>query len=49
MRSGHHCVQLQMDALGITSACRESLYLCNTVEDVERLIEGICKVERWFL
>ncbi|WP_366945969.1 hypothetical protein [Mesotoga sp.] len=23
-----------MDALGITSACRESLYLCNTVEDV---------------
>ncbi|WP_366144357.1 hypothetical protein [Mesotoga sp.] len=38
-----------MDALGITSACRESLYLCNTVEDVERLIEGICKVERWFL
>jgi len=49
IRSGHHCAQLQMEALGITSACRASFYLYNTVEDVERLVEGISKAERWFL
>ncbi|MBN2253041.1 MAG: aminotransferase class V-fold PLP-dependent enzyme [Kosmotogaceae bacterium] len=49
IRSGHLCAQLQMEAFGINSACRASFYLYNTVEDVERLIEGIRKAERWFL
>ncbi|HDP77480.1 MAG TPA: aminotransferase class V-fold PLP-dependent enzyme [Mesotoga infera] len=49
IRSGHHCAQLQMEAFGINSACRASFYFYNTVEDVERLIEGIRKAESWFL
>ncbi|WP_214078744.1 aminotransferase class V-fold PLP-dependent enzyme [Mesotoga sp.] len=48
VRSGHHCAQLQMGALGVSSACRASLYLYNTLEDIERLFEGITKAERWF-
>jgi cysteine desulfurase/selenocysteine lyase len=43
VRSGHHCAQLQMGALGVSSACRASLYLYNTLEDIERLFEGITK------
>ncbi|MFW6120084.1 MAG: aminotransferase class V-fold PLP-dependent enzyme [Petrotogales bacterium] len=48
VRSGHHCSQLQMKALGISSMCRASFYLYNTPEDVDALIEGIENALRWF-
>ncbi|MEA2067198.1 MAG: aminotransferase class V-fold PLP-dependent enzyme [Thermotogota bacterium] len=48
IRSGHHCSQLQMKALGIPSMCRASFYLYNTPEDVDALVNGIEKSLRWF-
>ncbi len=48
VRSGHHCSQLQMKALGISSMCRASFYLYNTPEDVDALVEGIENALRWF-
>jgi cysteine desulfurase/selenocysteine lyase len=48
VRSGHHCSQLQMKALGISSMCRASFYLYNTPEDVDALVDGIEKSLRWF-
>ena len=49
VRSGHHCSQLQLKSLGLTSSCRASFYLYNTFEDVGRLAEGIEEAVRWFL
>jgi cysteine desulfurase/selenocysteine lyase len=37
VRAGHHCCQPLMDRLGLTATARASLYLYNTVEDVDRL------------
>lgn len=48
IRSGHHCAQLQLKEFGIGSMSRVSFYLYNTKEDVDRLIEGIEEVKRWF-
>ncbi|MFO7883012.1 MAG: aminotransferase class V-fold PLP-dependent enzyme [Kosmotogaceae bacterium] len=48
VRSGHHCSQLQMKALGVSSMCRASFYLYNTPEDVDALVDGIKKALRWF-
>lgn len=49
LRSGHHCSQLQMKELGLSSSCRASFYFYNTFEDVEKLSEGIKKALEWFL
>lgn len=48
IRSGHHCSQLQMKALGISSMCRASFYLYNTPRDVDALADGIEKALGWF-
>ena len=39
VRSGHHCTDVLHTALGIWGSLRVSLYLYNTREDVERLVE----------
>ena len=41
VRAGHHCAQPLMKALGVTATSRASFYVYNTIEDVDRLIEGI--------
>lgn len=48
IRSGHHCAQLQMKEFGIGSMSRVSLYMYNTKDDIDKLIEGIDEVKRWF-
>ena len=48
IRSGHHCAQPLMEFLGIASAARASFYVYNTKEEVDRLVEGIRKVQRTF-
>jgi len=43
VRTGHHCTQPIMTALGIEGNVRASLAIYNTKEDIDALIEGIYK------
>ena len=46
IRAGHHCAQPLMTHLGINAACRASLYLYNTEEEVSRFAECLTKVRK---
>ncbi|NLW73087.1 MAG: cysteine desulfurase [Chloroflexi bacterium] len=48
VRTGQHCTQPVMDALGITGTVRASLALYNTREDIDALVNGIKRVQRLF-
>jgi len=48
VRSGHHCSQQQLKALGVSSLCRASFYLYNTHSDIDKLFYGIKDALRWF-
>lgn len=49
VRSGHHCAQPLMTALGMDNTLRASFYLYNTREDVDRLVEALHEVRKLFL
>jgi cysteine desulfurase / selenocysteine lyase len=46
VRSGHHCAQILMQTLGINATTRASVYLYNTKEDIDKLVEGIEEVKK---
>ena len=46
VRTGHHCTQPIMTALGIEGTVRASLALYNTREDIDALVTGIQKVRK---
>ncbi|OGY26565.1 MAG: hypothetical protein A2Z24_00160 [Candidatus Woykebacteria bacterium RBG_16_44_10] len=48
IRSGHHCAQPLMKALGISAAARVSFYIYNTKEEVDKLIPAIEKAKKIF-
>ncbi len=48
IRSGHHCAQPLMERLGVPATSRASFYLYNTMEDVDRLVAAIRKVNEVF-
>ncbi|EQA46159.1 SufS selenocysteine lyase, PLP-dependent (first module) [Leptospira broomii serovar Hurstbridge str. 5399] len=48
IRVGHHCAQPFMDFMRISGTCRASLYLYNTKEDVDSLLDGLKKVKEIF-
>jgi len=48
VRTGHHCAQPLMRSFAIEGTVRASFALYNTKEDVDRLIEGIEKVEMMY-
>jgi cysteine desulfurase/selenocysteine lyase len=48
IRSGHHCCQVLMKSLGVPATARASLYLYNTKDDIDQLIEGIELVKKTF-
>ena len=47
IRTGHHCAQPLMRRLGVAGTCRASFYIYNTMEDVDRLVEGLKRVKEW--
>lgn len=47
VRAGHHCAQPFHTYLGVSSTCRASVYLYNTTEDIDRLVESLKDVRRW--
>ena len=48
VRTGHHCAQPLIDALGIDSTLRASFAFYNTESEVDSLVEGIGRVMRMF-
>ncbi|MFH1158076.1 MAG: cysteine desulfurase [Pseudomonadota bacterium] len=48
VRAGHHCAQPAMKALGVSATVRASFAFYNTMDDVERLMEGVHKVKKLF-
>ncbi|MDR1610249.1 MAG: cysteine desulfurase [Candidatus Symbiothrix sp.] len=48
LRTGHHCAQPLMDALGIEGTLRASFAFYNTEEEIDILVEGIGKVVKMF-
>ena len=48
IRAGHHCCQPLMKYLNVPATSRISFFLYNTKEDIDRFIEGIENVRKWF-
>ncbi|MCF0191900.1 MAG: cysteine desulfurase [Prevotella sp.] len=48
VRTGHHCAQPCMDALGISGTVRASFALYNTKTEIDALINGIERVRKMF-
>jgi len=48
VRAGHHCNMPLMKRLRLHGTIRISLYFYNTFEDIDKLVEGIKKVEEKF-
>jgi cysteine desulfurase/selenocysteine lyase len=48
VRTGHHCAWPLTRSLGVPATTRASLYLYNTIEDNDALIEGIHSAMRYF-
>ncbi|KKU81858.1 MAG: Cysteine desulfurase [Parcubacteria group bacterium GW2011_GWA1_47_8] len=48
IRSGHHCAEPFVTALGVSATARASFYLYNTADDIGALIAGIKKAKEVF-
>jgi cysteine desulfurase/selenocysteine lyase len=48
LRGGHHCTQPLMHKLGVTSTARASFYFYNTKAEVDRLIEVLGGIQKFF-
>jgi cysteine desulfurase / selenocysteine lyase len=48
VRAGHHCAEPLMAALGVPGTARISLALYNTMDDIDRLVAAVHKVEGIF-
>lgn len=48
VRAGHHCAQLVMRRYGVAATSRASFYLYNTMDEVDRLLEGLGAVKEIF-
>lgn len=48
VRAGHHCTQPLARYLGVAATVRASLYLYNTKEDCDKLIEALIKTKEFF-
>jgi len=48
LRGGHHCNQPLMRKLGLTSTTRASFYLYNTEEEIDRLVQSLRRIQKFF-
>ena len=48
VRTGHHCAEPLMRRLGVEGTCRASFGLYNTKEEVDKLVNGIQRIQRMF-
>jgi cysteine desulfurase/selenocysteine lyase len=45
IRAGHHCCQPLMQRLGVAATNRASFYLYTIPEEIDRLVDGLCKAK----
>jgi len=48
LRGGHHCNQPLMKKLGVESTARASFFCYNTIAEVDRLVEVIIEIQKYF-
>ena len=48
LRGGHHCTQPLMKKLGVSSTARASFYFYNTKAEVDRFIEVVQEIQKFF-
>jgi cysteine desulfurase/selenocysteine lyase len=48
VRAGHHCAQPLHEKFGIHATTRASFYLYSTTQEVDKLVDGIYKVKKYF-
>lgn len=48
LRGGHHCNQPLMRKLGVESTARASFYLYNTEDEIDRFVEVIREIQKFF-
>jgi cysteine desulfurase / selenocysteine lyase len=48
LRGGHHCTQPLMHKLGVESTARASFYFYNTRAEVERFVEVVKEIQKFF-
>ena len=48
LRGGHHCNQPLMKKLGVSSTARASFYFYNTRDEVDRFIDVVKEIQRFF-
>jgi cysteine desulfurase/selenocysteine lyase len=48
LRGGHHCNQPLMKKLGVESTARASIYFYNTTEEIDRFVEVVCEIKKFF-
>lgn len=48
LRGGHHCNQPLMHKLGVESTARASFYFYNTTEEIDRFVEVLGEVQKFF-
>ncbi len=48
VRAGTHCAQPLLQRFGVTSTCRASFGMYNTVEEIDRLAEALIKAQDFF-
>lgn len=48
LRGGHHCNQPLMRKLGVESTARASFYFYNTTEEIDRFVEVLVEIQRFF-
>lgn len=48
LRGGHHCNQPLMRKLGVESTARASFYFYNTTEEIDRFVEVVDEIKKFF-
>ena len=48
LRGGHHCNQPLMRRLGVDSTARASFYFYNTTEEIDRFVEVLGEIQKFF-
>jgi len=48
LRGGHHCNQPLMKKLGVESTARASFYFYNTTEEIDRFVDVIREIQKFF-
>lgn len=48
LRGGHHCTQPLMHRLGVESTARASFYFYNTRDEVDRFVEVVKEIQKFF-